>query len=45
MKSSVQKRQGTHKTSKEIPLTKDMADMIDLEYREEAMKQEQEGGA
>ena len=31
--------------SKETPLTTAMAEMIDNEYREEAMQQEQEGGA
>ena len=44
-KSFVQRRQNTHKLSKETPLTTAMAEMIDNEYREEAMQQEQEGGA
>jgi hypothetical protein len=44
-KSFVQMRQNTHKRSKETPLTTAMAEMIDNEYREEAIQQEQEGGA
>ena len=30
--------------SKEIPLTKEMAEMINIEYSKEATEQEQEGG-
>ena len=44
MKSFVQRRQGIHKRSREIPLTKQMAELINIEYYTEAVEQEQVGG-